>query len=178
VTGYQPNPRVVQVTRGFAPKIAKRGLEPSPVPAGFSVLGHYKQPNNRPHPRRTRRFRHRNKVGQQAPTPVATDRSNLPQGGDNDYSMDLPADGDQKERAVKRGDHAGARAYVQAKPMLGGTATDLVLWLFYPFNGPARAKVGPLTVRLGCIGEHVTLRVSNFSGALARPGLLLPAQRG
>jgi hypothetical protein len=43
-----------------------------------------------------------------------------------------------------------------------------VLWLFYPFNGPARAKVGPLTVRLGRIGEHVTLRVSNFSGALVR----------
>jgi hypothetical protein len=102
------------------------------------------------------------------------------EGGGNDgaYWLDLPADGDQRERAVKRGDHAGARAYVQAKPMLGGTATDLVLWLFYPFNGPARAKVGPLTVRLGCIGEHVTLRVSNFSGALARPGLLLPAQRG
>jgi hypothetical protein len=66
VTGYQPNPRVVQVTRGFAPKIAKRGLEPSPVPAGFSVLGHYTQPNNRPHPRRARHFRHRNNP---CPTP-------------------------------------------------------------------------------------------------------------
>ncbi|KAK3125478.1 hypothetical protein QOZ80_7BG0605460 [Eleusine coracana subsp. coracana] len=110
------------------------------------------------------------------PTPVARDGSNLPQGGGNDgaYWLDLPAaDKEQRER-VKRGDVAGAKAYAQAKPMMGGTATDLVLWLFYPFNGPARAKVGPLTVALGRIGEHVgdwehvTLRVSNFDGGLVR----------
>ncbi|KAL6656835.1 hypothetical protein ACP70R_004615 [Stipagrostis hirtigluma subsp. patula] len=109
------------------------------------------------------------------PTPVAADGSNLPQGGGNDggYWLDLPADGDQREK-VKKGDLAGAKAYVQAKPMLGGTATDLAMWFFYPFNGPARAKVGPLTIPLGKIGEHVgdwehlTLRVSNFSGELLR----------
>lgn len=109
------------------------------------------------------------------PAPVSPDGSNLPQGGGNDgaFWLDLPADKQEKER-VRRGDVAGARAYAQAKPMLGGTATDLVLWLFYPFNGPARAKVGPLTLPLGRIGEHVgdwehvTLRVSNFSGELVR----------
>uniref|UniRef100_A0ACD5UKB4 Uncharacterized protein n=1 Tax=Avena sativa TaxID=4498 RepID=A0ACD5UKB4_AVESA len=112
---------------------------------------------------------------QAAPTPLAADGSNLPQGGGNDgaYWLDLPADNGQRER-VKKGDLAGAKAYVQAKPMLGGTATDLALWFFYPFNGPARAKVGPLTIPLGMIGEHVgdwehvTLRVSNFSGELLR----------
>ncbi|TVU38270.1 hypothetical protein EJB05_11629 [Eragrostis curvula] len=115
------------------------------------------------------------KGGSGAPTPVAADGSNLPRGGGNDdaYWLDLPADGGERER-VKRGDIAGAKAYVQAKPMLGGTATDLVLWFFYPFNGPARAKVGPLTIPLGKIGEHVgdwehvTLRMSNFSGELVR----------
>ncbi|KAF0905883.1 hypothetical protein E2562_008914 [Oryza meyeriana var. granulata] len=113
--------------------------------------------------------------GSQTPTPVAADGSNLPQGGGNDggYWLDLPVDSSQKER-VKKGDLAGAKVYVQAKPMLGATATDLAVWFFYPFNGPARAKVGPLTIPLGKIGEHVgdwehlTLRVSNFSGELLR----------
>ncbi|KAL6856162.1 hypothetical protein ACP4OV_018964 [Aristida adscensionis] len=115
------------------------------------------------------------KGGQKPPAPVAADGSNLPQGGGNDggYWLDLPADGGERER-VKKGDLAGAKAYVQAKPMLGGTATDLAVWLFYPFNGAARAKVGPVTIPLGQIGEHVgdwehlTLRVSNFSGELLR----------
>jgi hypothetical protein len=59
---------------------------------------------------------------------VAADGSNLPQGGGNDgaYWLDLPVDIGQRER-VKKGDLAGAKAYVQAKPMLGGTATDLAL---------------------------------------------------
>ncbi|KAG2646375.1 vacuolar protein sorting-associated protein 62-like [Panicum virgatum] len=113
--------------------------------------------------------------GSQTPTPVAADGSNLPQGGGNDggYWLDLPVDRKQREE-VKKGDLPGAKVYVQVKPMLGGTATDLVVWIFYPFNGPARAKVGPLTIPLGEIGEHVgdwehmTLRVSNFSGALLR----------
>ncbi|XP_062188415.1 hypothetical protein At1g04090-like [Phragmites australis] len=113
--------------------------------------------------------------GNQSPTSVAADGSNLPQGGGNDggYWLDLPVDKNQKEK-VKKGDLASAKAYVQAKPMLGGTATDLVVWFFYPFNGPARAKVGLLTIPLGKIGEHVgdwehlTLRVSNFSGELLR----------
>ncbi|RCV17912.1 hypothetical protein SETIT_3G258300v2 [Setaria italica] len=113
---------------------------------------------------------------QQAPTPVVdAGGSNLPQGGDNDGSfwLDLPAGGEQRER-VKKGDLAGARAYVQVKPMLGGTATDLTMWFFYPFNGPARARVAFATLPLGGIGshvgdwEHLTLRVSNFSGELLR----------
>uniref|UniRef100_A0A0D9X0Q0 DUF946 domain-containing protein n=2 Tax=Leersia perrieri TaxID=77586 RepID=A0A0D9X0Q0_9ORYZ len=115
------------------------------------------------------------KDSQAPPTPVAADGSNLPQGGGNDggYWLDLPVDGGQRER-VKKGDIAGAKVYVQAKPMLGATVTDLAVWFFYPFNGPARAKVGPINIPLGEIGEHVgdwehvTLRVSNFSGELLR----------
>ncbi|OEL22761.1 hypothetical protein BAE44_0016222 [Dichanthelium oligosanthes] len=116
------------------------------------------------------------RTGNQTPTLVAADGSNLPQGGDNDgnYWLDLPAGSrDQRER-VKKGDLAGAKAYVQVKPMLGGTVTDLAMW-FYPFNGPARARLLRIfTIPLGSIGshvgdwEHLTLRVSNFSGELLR----------
>ncbi|KAF7824457.1 Vacuolar sorting-associated protein 62 [Senna tora] len=58
--------------------------------------------------------------------------------------------------------------------MFGGTFTDIAMWVFYPFNGPARAKVEFINVPLGKIGEHVgdwehvTLRVSNFNGQLWR----------
>ena len=83
-------------------------------------------------------------------------------------------DGNQREK-VKNGDLAGAKVYVQAKPMLGGTVTYLAVWIFYQFNGLARAKVGLIpSIPLGKIGEHVgdwehlTLRVSNFSGELLR----------
>jgi hypothetical protein len=47
VTGYQPNPCVVQVTEGFAPKITKRGLKDAltvaaariPLPFPFHTTG-------------------------------------------------------------------------------------------------------------------------------------------
>ncbi|KAL5175956.1 hypothetical protein HKD37_08G022038 [Glycine soja] len=109
--------------------------------------------------------------------PVAIDPtgSNLPQGGNNDgeFWLDLPSDKANKER-VKKGDFKSCQAYVHAKPMFGGTFTDLVMWVFYPFNGPGTAKVGLIDIPLGKIGEHigdwehVTLRVSNFNGELKR----------
>ncbi|XP_030466340.2 hypothetical protein At1g04090-like [Syzygium oleosum] len=99
--------------------------------------------------------------------------SNLPQGGSNDgeYWLDLPVDGREKE-TVKRGDLQSCQAYLHVKPMNGATFTDIAIWLFYPFNGPARAKVEFFNVSLGRIGqhagdwEHVTLRISNFTGEL------------
>ncbi|KAH6785557.1 hypothetical protein C2S51_038012 [Perilla frutescens var. frutescens] len=107
--------------------------------------------------------------------PVAIDPtgSNLPQGGGNDgaYWIDLPIDNGAKER-VKKGDLSDAVAYFHVKPMFGGTFTDIAIWLFYPFNGPAKAKVKFINVSLGKIGEHVgdwehiTLRISNFNGQL------------
>ncbi|OIV92536.1 hypothetical protein TanjilG_02299 [Lupinus angustifolius] len=107
------------------------------------------------------------------PVPIAPNGTNLPQGGTNDgaYWMDLPADPAKKER-VKKGDLLSSKSYIHVKPMLGGTFTDIVIWVFYPFNGNARAKLGNLTIPLGLIGEHVgdwehvTLRVSNFNGLL------------
>lgn len=109
----------------------------------------------------------------QESTPIAIDGSNLPQGGSNDgaYWLDLPTDNAAKDR-VKRGDLEDAIAYLHVKPMLGGTFTDIAMWVFYPFNGAARAKVEFLTISLGKIGEHVgdwehvTLRISNFNGEL------------
>lgn len=107
------------------------------------------------------------------PHPIEPDGSNLPQGGLNDdsYWLDLPTDDSVKER-IKKGDLAHSCAYFHIKPMFGGTFTDIPLWIFYPFNGPARAKVEIFNVSLGKIGQHVgdwehlTLRVSNYNGEL------------
>ncbi|XP_075506006.1 hypothetical protein At1g04090-like [Primulina tabacum] len=106
--------------------------------------------------------------------PIEPDGSNLPQGGSNDgaYWLDLPIDEEARER-VKKGDLQSAEAYIHIKPVLGATFTDIQMWLFYPFNGPATAKIGIFNkISLGKIGEHVgdwehlTLRISNFDGVL------------
>ncbi|KAG0496917.1 hypothetical protein HPP92_001608 [Vanilla planifolia] len=115
------------------------------------------------------------KTDPNGPTPVDPAGRALPQGGTNDgaYWLDLPSDDAEKDR-VKAGELSTAEAYVHVKPALGGTATDIVFWLFYPFNGPGRAKVGLINIGLGHIGEHVgdwehvTLRISNFDGVLKR----------
>ncbi|XP_065871287.1 hypothetical protein At1g04090-like [Euphorbia lathyris] len=107
------------------------------------------------------------------PIPIDPTGSNLPQGGLNDgeYWLDLPVDNNSKER-VKKGDLEGSEVYLHVKPMLGATFTDIAIWVFCPFNGAAKAKVGLINIPLGKIGEHVgdwehiTLRVSNFSGEL------------
>ena len=111
--------------------------------------------------------------GQGSAINIPPNGSNLPQGGKNDgaYWIDLPADAKEQER-VKKGNLSSAKSYVHVKPVDGGTYTDLAMWVFYPFNGPARAKVEFLNLNLGKIGEHVgdwehvTLRVSNFNGDL------------
>ncbi|KAL2333901.1 hypothetical protein Fmac_015114 [Flemingia macrophylla] len=114
------------------------------------------------------------KKGQESnPVSIVPNGTNLPQDHNTDdaYWLDLPADAANKER-VKKGDLQSAKSYVHVKPMLGGTFTDIALWVFYPFNGSSRAKVKFITLKLGKIGEHVgdwehvTLRVSNFSGEL------------
>ncbi|KAI4367416.1 hypothetical protein MLD38_023155 [Melastoma candidum] len=127
----------------------------------------------------------------QESNPVGIDPtgSNLPQGGGNDgtFWLDLPIDGGAQD-AVKRGSLQGSQAYLHVKPMFGATFTDIAVWLFYPFNGAARAKVKFFTVKLGKLGEHVgdwehvTLRISNFDGRLRSVffsqhggGILVPA---
>ncbi|KAJ9565595.1 hypothetical protein OSB04_001561 [Centaurea solstitialis] len=107
------------------------------------------------------------------PNPIKSHGSNLPQGGSNDdaYWLDLPRDGSTKDR-VKKGDLQDACGYFHVKPVSGGLFTDIAVWVFYPFNGGLRAKVEFLNINLGKLGEHVgdwehvTLRVSNFNGAL------------
>ncbi|XP_059633722.1 hypothetical protein At1g04090-like [Cornus florida] len=107
------------------------------------------------------------------PVPIEPTGSNLPQGGSNDgaYWLDLPVDEAAKQQ-IKKGDLQDAGVYLHVKPMLGATFTDIAIWVWYPFNGPARVKVGPINISLDKIGqhvgdwEHVTLRVSNFNGEL------------
>ncbi|KAI9104264.1 hypothetical protein K1719_023100 [Acacia pycnantha] len=76
------------------------------------------------------------------PTPIRPNDTSLPQDPNNDssYWLDLPADEDNKER-VKRGYLQSSQAYMHIKPMFGGTFIDIACWVYYPFNGPARAKV-------------------------------------
>lgn len=102
--------------------------------------------------------------------PIDISGSNLPSGGKNDgeYWIDLPSD--RRNNSIKNGNLDSAKLYVHVKPALGGTFTDIVMWIFCPFNGPATVKVGmniPLSIGQH-VGdwEHFTLRISNFSGEL------------
>ncbi|KAK6940651.1 Vacuolar protein sorting-associated protein 62 [Dillenia turbinata] len=107
------------------------------------------------------------------PLSVQPNGANLPQGGsdDGEYWLDLPQDEEEKDR-VMNGNLQSSEAYLHVKPTLGGTFTDIAVWLFYPFNGPGRAKVGLINIDLGRIGQHVgdwehmALRISNFNGEL------------
>lgn len=73
---------------------------------------------------------------------------------------------------MKKGDLQNSQVYLHVKPMLGATYTDIQIWVFYPFNGPEKAKVDFSSIPLRRIGEHVgdwehvTLRISNFNGEL------------
>ncbi|XP_057423351.1 hypothetical protein At1g04090 [Lotus japonicus] len=97
----------------------------------------------------------------------------LPIGGTNDgaFWIDLPSDEDAKNN-LKKGNIESAKLYVHVKPALGGAFTDIAMWVFCPFNGPATLKVSLMNIEMNKIGEHVsdwehfTLRVSNFSGEL------------
>lgn len=98
--------------------------------------------------------------------------SNLPNGGRNDgeYWIDLPKD--DTEKKLKRGNLESAKLYVHVKPALGGSFTDIVIWVFCPFNGPGCLKIGLMNFPLSRVGqhvgdwEHVALRISNFTGEL------------
>ncbi|KAK0582113.1 hypothetical protein LWI29_021613 [Acer saccharum] len=98
--------------------------------------------------------------------------SNLPGGGINDgeFWIDLPSD--NRRKSVKCGNLESAKLYVHVKPAVGGTFTDIAMWVFCPFNGPATLKVGMMNIALSKIGQHVgdwehfTLRICNFTGEL------------
>lgn len=103
---------------------------------------------------------------------IDTEGSNLPNGGTNDgkYWIDLPCDGEREN--LKHGNLESAKLYIHVKPALGGTFTDIVIWVFCPFNGPGTLKVGMMNIVLSKVGQHVsdwehfTLRISNFTGEL------------
>lgn len=109
-------------------------------------------------------------------TVINSKGSNLPAGGVNDgqYWLNLPNKDDANRTSVKCGNIESAELYVHVKPSLGGTFTDIAMWVFCPFNGPATVKIGLLSFALNKVGEHVgdwehyTLRISNFSGELWR----------
>ncbi|XP_057869130.1 hypothetical protein At1g04090-like [Cryptomeria japonica] len=114
------------------------------------------------------------KRGSSTPEAIAEDGSNLPQGGgaDEEYWIDLPTDS-AKAEMMRRGDLESAEVYIHVKSVLGGTFTDVVMWVFYPFNGPATLQLlGAVSLPLSKIGEHVgdwehvTLRIDNFRGEL------------
>lgn len=104
---------------------------------------------------------------------ILADGSNLPAGGTNDgeYWIDLPDD--DRNEYVKVGNLKSAELYAHIKPSHGGTFTDIAMWVFCPFNGPATIKVGLASFALQKVGrhtgdwEHFTLRISNFSGELS-----------
>lgn len=99
--------------------------------------------------------------------------SNLPGGGTNDgeFWIDLPNDKSRRE-FIKHGDLESAKLYVHVKPAFGGTFTDVVMWIFCPFNGPSTLKFGMKSMAFSKVGEHIgdwehfTLRISNFTGEL------------
>ncbi|XP_074354639.1 hypothetical protein At1g04090-like [Apium graveolens] len=107
------------------------------------------------------------------PVRIAHNGWNLPQNGSNDgaYWIDLPSDEAASEN-LKKGNLQEAYSYIHVKPALGGTFTDIQVWLFYPFNGPGKFKIGWFTYSFSEVGEHVgdwehvTLRISNFNGEL------------
>ncbi|GKV07067.1 hypothetical protein SLEP1_g18875 [Rubroshorea leprosula] len=113
------------------------------------------------------------KYGKVKGEPINYQGANLPFGGKNDgaFWIDLPEDDDARNN-VKKGNLESAELYVHVKPALGGTFTDIAMWVFCPFNGPATLKIGLMSIQMSKIGQHVgdwehfTLRVSNFTGEL------------
>ncbi|KAK4800579.1 hypothetical protein SAY86_021066 [Trapa natans] len=113
------------------------------------------------------------KYGKEKGERINYDGSNLPWGGFNDgeFWIDLPDDNDSRNFLMS-GNLDSAELYVHVKPALGGTFTDIVMWIFCPFNGPGTLKVGPVSVAMSRVGQHVgdwehfTLRISNFTGEL------------
>ncbi|XP_050208261.1 hypothetical protein At1g04090 isoform X2 [Mercurialis annua] len=105
--------------------------------------------------------------------PIDVSGSNLPADGTNngEFWIDLPCD--DRRDTVKKGNLESAKLYIHVKPANGGTFTDLAMWIFCPFNGPATLKIGPVNFPLSKIGqhvgdwEHVTLRICNFNGELS-----------
>ncbi|KAK8635657.1 hypothetical protein V6N13_004382 [Hibiscus sabdariffa] len=92
--------------------------------------------------------------GDLAGEPIDANGSNLPGVGCNDgeFRIDLPSDGQRK--TIKLGNLASAKPYVHVKPALGGTFTDIAMWILCPFNGPATRAIGIMNIALCKIGQQ------------------------
>ncbi|GJW27625.1 vacuolar protein sorting-associated protein 62 [Tanacetum coccineum] len=106
------------------------------------------------------------------PHGITNDGNNLPRNGNLDSAfLDLPSD-QHIHDTVKKGSLADAVAYIHAKPVVTGSYTDIVIWLYYPFNGPAKFQLGPFIIPLFKAGQHVSdwehmrLRIDNLTGSL------------
>ncbi|KAI3766047.1 hypothetical protein L2E82_16095 [Cichorium intybus] len=71
-----------------------------------------------------------------------------------DEGMNLPRDGSSQD-SIKKRSLQDASSYFHVKPVSGGVFTDIVIWIFYPFNGGASAKLEFINLSLGKLGEHV-----------------------
>nr|GEW20786.1 hypothetical protein [Tanacetum cinerariifolium] len=108
------------------------------------------------------------------PHGITNNGDNLPRNGNLDSAfLDLPSDQPLHD-TVKKGSLADAVAYIHAKPVVTGSYTDIVIWLYYPFNGPAKLQLGPFIIPLGKAGQHVRdwehmrLRIDNLTGSLKK----------
>lgn len=112
------------------------------------------------------------KAGALTGEPIDAAGSNLPVGGTNDKAFWIDLPGGERGNMLKRGNLESAKLYVHVKPALGGTFTDLAMWIFCPFNGPATLKIGLGSIAFSRTGQHVgdwehfTLRICNFTGEL------------
>ncbi|GLJ05377.1 hypothetical protein SUGI_0017110 [Cryptomeria japonica] len=74
------------------------------------------------------------------PEAITEDTSKLPQGGgvDEEYWIGLPSDS-AKAKMVRSGDLVIAEVYHVKS--VRGKSTDIVMWVFYLFNGPGSLKL-------------------------------------
>nr|GFB96420.1 hypothetical protein [Tanacetum cinerariifolium] len=103
---------------------------------------------------------------------ITNDGDNLPRNGQLDGAfLDLHLDQTIQDK-VKKGSLTDAVAYIHAKLGVPGNYTDIIILLYYPFNGASNLQVGPFTIPLRKAGEHVSdwehmrLRIDNVSGKL------------
>ncbi|KAI4963433.1 hypothetical protein ZWY2020_014107 [Hordeum vulgare] len=90
-----------------------------------------------------------------------------------EYWMDIPADS-KRRQAILRGDIERG-LYAHVKPAMGGTCTDVAMWVFCPFNGPARLKLGPINLPLRTTGQHVGDWGTSRSGSATSPASSWPS---
>ncbi|KAF3614714.1 hypothetical protein FXO38_00948 [Capsicum annuum] len=137
--------KVWSAYEGVPDDLGSTFFEPTNLPNGLFMFVSYRQPNNMP-------LFGWNLAGKD--TLAHGFKSSSRWLNDCAYWLDLPTD-DAAKSNIKKGDLLGAATYLHVKPMFGATYTDIAVWLFYPFNEPAKAKLEFMTITLGKIGEHV-----------------------